>query len=128
MPDATEQTTKHFVDLWQEETVVWRKRLVIEAPSDWDASRLADLDSAELTRLAHAYGDGWDSVEVRPHEVEKIDISGPVPDDVSPDIVFRRNKVGDIEPYLTFGPQAASRSLQTLDHAADLTPEIDSAE
>ena len=95
----TEQTTKHFVDLWERETVLRRQRIVIEAPSEWDASRLASLNGEELARLANEYGcdadweiedaDGWEGLS-------EIDVSGPVANDITPDIVFRSNKVGDL--------------------------------
>lgn len=94
-----EQTTKHFVDLWERETVLKRQRIVIEAPSEWDATRLAKLNGEELARLASEYGcdadweikdaDGWEVLN-------EIDVSGPVPDDMQPDIVFRMNKAGDL--------------------------------
>lgn len=99
MSVATEQSTKHFVDLWQTETVLRRKQIVIEAPSDWDASRLAALDGEELSRLADEYNSDadWETEEVEDWEVKsRIDVSGPVPDNLSPDIIFTMNKVGDL--------------------------------
>lgn len=99
MSVATEQTTKHFVDLWGRETTLWRQRVVIEAPVDWDATRLANLNGEELARLAVMHNcdtdpqfEGTESYE----DLSEIDVSGPVPDDVKPDLVFKLNKVGDL--------------------------------
>lgn len=91
--------TKHFVDLWQRETILRRKQIVIVAPSEWDAARLAALDGEELSRLADEYGcdADWEVEEVESCEVSNgIDVSGPVSDDLSPDIIFTLNKVGDL--------------------------------
>jgi len=99
MSVATEQTTKHFVDLWARETILRRRRIVIEAPAGWDASRLADLDGGELSRLADEYGcdADWEIEEAEDWEdSSSIDVSDPVPDDIEPDIVFKLNKVGDL--------------------------------
>lgn len=99
MSVATEQTTKHFVDLWARETILRRRRIVIEAPAGWDASRLADLDGGELSRLADEYGcdADWEIEEAEDWEdSSSIDVSGPVPEDITPDIVFKVNKVGDL--------------------------------
>jgi hypothetical protein len=95
---ATEQTTKHYVDLWAKETTLWRRQIVIEAPSDWDMKRLSRLDGEQLARLADEYcsDSEWEIDDVEPHDVESIDISGPVEADLSPDIVFGQNKLGDL--------------------------------
>lgn len=95
---ATETTTKHFVDLWQKETTLRRRRIVIEAPSEWTMENLSSLDGEELARLADEYGSDseWEIEDVEPHDVESIDISGPVEPNLSPDIVFTHNKAGDL--------------------------------
>ena len=99
MTVATEQRTKHFVDLFALETIVKRKRIVIEAPSHLNEDELAELNGETLARLADEYGcdadwefeeaDGWE-------QLGEIHVSGPVPDYIQPDIVFRMNKVGDL--------------------------------
>lgn len=99
MTVATEQTTKHFVDLWARETILRRRRIVIEAPAGWDASRLADLDGEELSRLADEYGcdADWEIEEAEDWEnSSSIDVSGPVADDIEPDIVFNMSKFGEL--------------------------------
>jgi len=99
MSVENKMTTKHYVDLWARETILLRKQIVIEAPAAWDASRLANLDGEELAHLADVYGcdAGWETEEAEDWEdSSSIDISGPVPDDIKPDIVFRMNKVGDL--------------------------------
>lgn len=99
MSVATKQTTKHFVDLWARETILRRRRIVIEAPAGWDASRLANLDGGELSRLADEYGceADWEIEEAEDWEdSSSIDVAGPVADDITPDIVFKVNKVGDL--------------------------------
>ncbi|MBX3444357.1 MAG: hypothetical protein KF774_18290 [Planctomyces sp.] len=99
MSVATEQTTKHFVDLWARETILRRRRIVIEAPAGWDASRLADLDGEELSRLADEYGcdADWEIEETENWDTSNgIDVSGPVADDITPDIVFKMNKFGEL--------------------------------
>ncbi len=103
MSVATETTTKHFVDLWQKETTLRRRRIVIESPSDWDMKRLSRLNGEQLARLADEYGSDseWEIEDVEPHDIENIDISGPVESDLSPDIVFAHNKVGDLIDYET---------------------------
>jgi hypothetical protein len=98
MSVAIEQTTKHFVDLWQTETILRRQRIVIEAPAGWDASRLAQLNGEVLSRLADEYGcdadwevegaDGWE-------ELKEINVSTAT-DNLLPDIKFRMNKAGDL--------------------------------
>lgn len=97
MSVATEQTTKHFIDLWVKETVFWRKRIVVEAPASWDASQLANLNSQELDGLTEICERDWDIEKSTDWEsVKQIDVSGPVPDDAKPDIVFKLNLIGDL--------------------------------
>lgn len=96
----TEQaTTKHFVDLFAMETIVKRKRIVIEAPSHLNEDELADLNGETLARLADKYGcdADWEFEEVDGWEqLSEIHVSGPVLDDMQPDIVFRFNRAGDL--------------------------------
>lgn len=95
----TEQTTKHFVDLWQRETILRRKQIVIEAPTGWDAQRLAALDAEELSRLADEYvcESDWELEDVEDCEfVDEIHISGPVPDRLSADIMFVEDESGEL--------------------------------
>lgn len=103
MSVATETTTKHFVDLWQKETTLRRRQIVIEAPSEWTMESLSHLDGEELARLADEYGcdSDWEIEDVEPHDVERIDISGPVEAKLSPDIVFKANNEGDLIDYET---------------------------
>lgn len=98
MSVATE-TTRCFVDLWQRESVLRRKQIVIEAPTDMAMARLSRLDGEELARLANVceWDADWEVEEVEPHEVDRdIDISSPVPDERSADIVFVRDEGGDL--------------------------------
>jgi hypothetical protein len=103
MSVATEQTTKHFVDLWQTETTLRRRRIVIEAPSEWTMENLSSLDGEQLARLADEYGSDseWEIEDVEPHDVERIDVSGPVEVKFPPDIVFKANNEGDLIDYET---------------------------
>lgn len=98
MSVATE-TTRCFVDLWQRETVLRRKQIVIEAPTDVDMARLGRLDGEELARLANMseWDADWEVEEVEPHEIDSdIDISSPVPDERTADIVFVRDEGGGL--------------------------------
>lgn len=106
---STEQTsTKHYVDLFAHETIVRWKRIIIEAPADWDPTRLRNLDGAELARLAdeHDCDAYWEFYE--PEDFEEL--SGvevePAPDDSKPDIVFKVNKVGDLIEVESGNPAA----------------------
>lgn len=99
MSTDPEMTTKHYVELWARETILLRKQIVIEAPAAWNASRLANLNGEELAYLADVYGcdADWETEEAEDWEdSSSIEVSGPVPDDIKPDIVFTMNKVGDL--------------------------------
>jgi hypothetical protein len=99
MLTTTEQaTTKHYVDLFARETVLRWKRIVIEAPADWDATRLKRLDGTELARLADEnYCDAyWDFYEPEDfEELSEVELE-PASNDSKPDIVFRMNEAGDL--------------------------------
>lgn len=100
----TAPTRRVFVDLWANETLLQKRRIVVEVPSDCDDEEIKELGGDTLDGIAVGLRIDacWETEDAESFEVlEDISIEEGVPEHLEADLVFVRNQDGflvDVEP------------------------------